>query len=52
MNTVEDTPIVGMVVKWFRGLAKGGRLLEPYGGSGRNHSLRYEKSGITIVRRP
>ena len=24
MNTVEDTPIVGTVVKWFGGLARGG----------------------------
>ena len=31
---------------------KGGRQLEPYGGNGRKHKLSYEKSGITIVRRP
>ena len=30
----------------------GGRLLEPDGASGRQHNLSYEKSGITIVRRP
>ena len=52
MDTVEGTPIVGTVVKWFGGLAKGGRQLEPYGGSGRKHNLSYEKPGITVVRRP
>ena len=52
MNTVEDTPIVGTVMKWFGGLTRGGRLLEPYGGSGRKHNLTYEKSGIAIVQRP
>ena len=51
MDTVEGTLIVGTVVKWFSGLAKGGRQLEPYGSSGRKHNLNYEKSGITIVRR-
>ena len=25
MNTVEDTPIVGTVMKWFGGLARGGK---------------------------
>ena len=52
MDTAEGTLIVGTVVKWFSGLAKGGRQLEPYGSSGRKHKLSYEKSGITIVRRP
>ena len=52
MDTAEGTVIVRAVVKWFSGLAKGGRQLEPYGGSGRKHKLSYEKSGITIVRRP
>ena len=36
MNEVEATLIVGTVVKWFRGIAKGVRQLEPYGSSGRN----------------
>ena len=52
MDTVEGTIIVKTVVKWFSGLAKGGRQREPYGSSGRKHNLSYEKSGITIVRRP
>ena len=52
MNTMEATLIVGTVVKLFSGLAKGERQLEPYGGSERKHNLSYEKSGITIVRRP
>ena len=52
MDTVEGTPIVGTVVKWFSGLVKGGRQLEPYGCSGRKHNLSYEKPGITMVRRP
>ena len=52
MNTVEDAPIVGTVVKWFGGLARGERQLESYGRSGRKHNLSYEKSGITMVRRP
>ena len=51
MDTVEGTLIVGAVVKWFIGLAKGGRQLEPYGSSGRKHILSYEKSGITMVGR-
>ena len=25
MNTAEDAPIVGTVVKWFGGLARGGK---------------------------
>ena len=29
MDTVEGTLIVGMVVKWFSGIAKGRRQLEP-----------------------
>ena len=37
MNTVEGKLIVGTVAKWFIGLAKGGRQLEPYVGSGRKH---------------
>ena len=45
MDTVEGILIVGTVVKWFSGLAKGGRQLEPYGSSGRKHNLSYEKSG-------
>ena len=52
MDTVEGTLIVGTVGKWFSGLAKGERQLEPYGSSGRKHNLCYEKSGITMVRRP
>ena len=52
MDTVEGTLIVGKVVKWFSGLAKGGRQLEPYDSSGRKHTLSYEKPGITVVRRP
>ena len=52
MDTVEGTLIVRTVAKWFSDLAKGGRQLEPYGSSGRKHKLSYEKSGITIVRRP
>ena len=52
MNTVEGTLIVGTEVKWFSGLAKGERQLEPYGSSERTHNLSYEKSGITMVRRP
>ena len=52
MDTVEGTLIVGAVVKWFSGLAKGGRQQEPYGSSGRKHNLSYEKPRITIVRRP
>ena len=52
MDTVEDTPIVGTVVKWFSGLAKGERQLEPYGSSERKNNWSYEKPGITIVRRP
>ena len=52
MDTAEGTLIVGTVVKWFSGLAKGGRQLEPYGSSGRKHNLTYAKFGITIVRRP
>ena len=52
MDAVEGTPFVGTVVKWFSDLAKGGRQLEPYGGSGRKHNLSYEKIEITIVRRP
>ena len=53
MDTVGGTLVVGMVVKWFSGLAKGRGQLEPYGTSGRNHNLSYEKkNGITIVRRP
>ena len=51
MNTVEGTLIMGTVVKWFSGLAKGERQLEPYGDSGRKYNLSYEKSGITMVRR-
>ena len=52
MDTVEGTLTVGTAVKWFSGFVRGGRLLEPYGGSGRNHNLIYEKSGITtMVRR-
>ena len=52
MNAVEGTLFVGTVVKWFSGLAKGGRQLEPYGSSGRKHNLIYQKRGIAIVRRP
>ena len=43
MDTVEGTLTVGTAVKWFSGLAKGGRQLEPYGSSGRKHNLSYEK---------
>ena len=52
MDTVEGTLIVGTVVKWFSGLARGGRQVEPYGSSGRKQNLSYEKTSITIVRRP
>ena len=52
MDTVEGTLTVGTAVEWVSGLAKGGRQLEPYGSSGIKHNLSYEKSGITIVRRP
>ena len=52
MDTVEGTLIVGTVVKWFCGLAKGGRQPEPHGSSGRKRNLSYEKPGITIIRRP
>ena len=52
MDTVEGTLIVGTVVKWFSGLAKGEKQLEPYGSSETKHNLSYEKSGITMVRRP
>ena len=52
MNTVEGALIVGTVVNWFSGLAKGERQLEPYGSSERKNNLSYEKAGITIVRRP
>ena len=52
MDTVEGTLIVGTVVKWFCGLAKGKRQLEPYGSSERKHNLSYEISGTTMVRRP
>ena len=38
--------------KWFSGLANGERQPEPYGSSERKHNLSYEKSGITMVRRP
>ena len=46
--------IVGAVVKWFSGLAKGESQLEPYGSSERKkeNNLSYENSGITMVRRP
>ena len=43
MDTVEGTLIVGTVVQWFSGLAKGGRQLEPYGSGGRKLNLSYEK---------
>ena len=36
-SIVEGAPIVGAVVKWFGGFARGGRRLEPYDGSGRKH---------------
>ena len=52
MNKVEGPLIVETVVKWFSGLAKGERHLEPCGSSERKHNLSYEKPGITIVRRP
>ena len=52
MNTVEGTLIVGTVVKWFIGLAKGERQLKPYGSGERKHYLSYEKSCITMVWRP
>ena len=52
MDTVEGTLIVGTVVSWFSDLAKRGKPPEPYGSSGRKHNLSYEKSGITMVRRP
>ena len=42
MNTVEGTLIMGTVVKWFSGLAKGERRLEPDGSSGRKHNLSCE----------
>ena len=51
MNTVEGPLIEGTVVKWFSGLAKGEKQLEPYGSSETKHNLSYEKSGITMVRR-
>ena len=48
MDTVEGTLTVGTAVKWFSVLAKkGGRQLEPYGGSRRKHNLSYEKSENT-----
>ena len=50
MNTVEGALIVGTVVKWFSGLAKGEKQLEPCGSSERKHNLSYEKPRITIVR--
>ena len=43
MDAVEGTLMVGTVVKWFGGLAKGGKQLEPYGTSGRKHNLSHEK---------
>ena len=46
MDTVEGTLIVGTVVKWFSGLSKGGRQLEPYGSCGRKNNLSYEKTGL------
>ena len=52
MDTVEGTLIVRTVVKWFSGLAKGGREREPYGSSGRKHNLSDEKPRITKVRWP
>ena len=52
MNTAEGAPIVGTLVKWFGGLARGGRQLEPYDRSGRKDNLGYEKFGINMVRRP
>ena len=51
-HRVERVLIVGTIVKWFSGLAKGERQLESYGSSERKHSVSYEKSGITMVRRP
>ena len=51
MDTVEGTITVGMAVKWFSVLAEGGRQLEPYGSSGIEHNLSYEKPRITKVRR-
>ena len=52
MNTVEGTLIVGTVVKWFIVFAKGERKLEPSGSGERKHNLSYQKSGITMARRP
>ena len=49
---MKGTLIVGMVVKWFSGLAEGEEQLEPSGSSERKHNLSYEKSGITMVPRP
>ena len=43
MDKIEGTVIVRAVVKWFNGLAKGGRQLQPYDSSGRKHNLSYEK---------
>ena len=37
------------VVQWP---CKGEKQLEPYGSSEREHKLSYEKSGITMIRRP
>ena len=52
MDTVEGTLIVGTIMKWFSGLAKGERQLEPHGSSGRKHNMSDEKPGISIVRLP
>ena len=46
-HRVERVLIVGTIVKWFSGLAKGERQLESYGSGERKHNLSYEKSGIT-----
>ena len=52
MDTVEGTLIVGTVVQWFSGLAKGGRQLEPTVVVAAKTILSYEKTDITIVWRP
>ena len=50
MDTVEGALIVGTVVNWFSGLAKGRRQLEPTVAVEENINER--KPGITVVWRP
>ena len=48
-NTVEGTPIMGAVVEWFGGFARGVRQLKPYGDAGKKTNEL--KPGITTLRR-